>query len=292
MRFFGPSAAAILSMWLCHLLMQSEAVLNGDKVFWNGYGFMTKVLARGENRRAQSCTGSLISPSLVLTAAECMINRTTRAKLTEFQVLVAKIKGSKKQYDARLVDMNENWALLQIQPLNTTELCPAEPIPPRMVKLNMKPSLLAAAQYSIDEAYITDNDKCYLVGFEHSSDPAAFIPNQNVQRISLEKLKKPEPDTGTFYRSRIVQNRTACFDDTGAALICHVGIQGHVQVGLFQSLSIAEDNKLNKSSAAVCSKAAQMEFSLLTSDERLSAAIQKAAFLEFIDAYTKCGYIS
>uniref|UniRef100_A0A915D925 Peptidase S1 domain-containing protein n=1 Tax=Ditylenchus dipsaci TaxID=166011 RepID=A0A915D925_9BILA len=277
-------------LFVCQGLIFVKGLLNGNLVEWNQYRSLVKVLARSENLDVQSCTGSLISPSLILTASECVIHRTARVRMSEFLVIMTQADKTIRKLSGKLVDLAEDWALLQISPQNISELCLPYPAPNGITRLNLKPSLLSPAFLDIPNSSIGKLN-CHILGFVHTDKASDFVKQQKVFKMDLEHLTETVSDNQKIYRSRIFMNYTACFDDTGTALICNVMGYGPLQLGMFQSLNVASDKEMDLNSSSVCSQALDMQFSISVKDEWLVAAIQRHSFAELVAAYKLCQFI-
>lgn len=121
------------------------------------------MLARSQRNEAKSCTGSLIANNLVLTSSSCIINEKTNEPLREFAVLLS-IKNNRRREKAQLLHKTENWALLEIPEISTAKLCPNDPQPKHVLRLNLKPNFKTSSilDVSVDEIL---GSRCYLPGF-------------------------------------------------------------------------------------------------------------------------------
>jgi len=284
-----------LSALLLLIIRPTFAILNGDPMDWNRNGYLVKVLGRSEGRTI-SCSGTMISSALVLTSASCTTIKATDEPMDEYAVVLSKLgKEQQHYYSGTLLETSATWALLQIEPQNLTEICPPGPAPKRISRLNQKPSMLSASTLDIDPMAL-NKYSCHMIGFETTTNASDFLNQHKVLKLGLEKFRYPV-GTEKFHRTSIFTSTagakfTACFDDTGAALFCHVAPHGEIQVGLFQSLSVMEDETLEKDSLDMCTKATDMEFAIITADERLVQAIQKHHhFSEFVASYTACKFL-
>ncbi|KAH7728257.1 Protein F48E3.4 [Aphelenchoides avenae] len=162
-------------------------------------------------------------------------------------------------------------------------------MPKRIARLNLRPSLKEPALRTIEKDTLL-KARCFLVGFETSSKPSDFMSQKKMLRIELEPLLVPFSGD-TFYRSRIIQNQTACYDDLGAAVICHIPHQHELQVGLFQSLATTSKRQYYSSPLETCSLAAEMRFTIITDDPELLDVIETHDLPGFVAAYKACEYI-
>uniref|UniRef100_A0A915P551 Peptidase S1 domain-containing protein n=1 Tax=Meloidogyne floridensis TaxID=298350 RepID=A0A915P551_9BILA len=275
-----------------------NGILAGEEIDWNRNGFVVKVLAReGPNAPTKSCTGSLISASLVLTSGDCVVDRSTKESLNEFVVFVSKPSDKELRSTGKLLERNEQngWALLRIAPQNITELCPPSPAPKWVARLNFRPLLTSGPRLEVSQADLSSGEGAV------SED---FLNENRLLRIYLDKLEKPPKDDGlNQYRSDVYSGFTACYDDTGAPLLCKLSKYQDpaLQLGIFQSLTVpggktAKDDEPNdKSNKTIdelnkCKLATQMRFNLFNADESLAKAIEKYALTEFVSVYHECGF--
>ncbi|KAI6221401.1 Peptidase S1 domain-containing protein [Aphelenchoides fujianensis] len=215
----------------------AASILGGDPLDWDRHTYLVKVVNRGANNTLKSCTGVLISSSLVLTASECVLDA-THHPAKEINVLL-NVRNSSRRELAILLDRNERWAALKIPPIDVRKICPTPPEPRGILRLNLRPSLSTSSllEVSVDEIL---NSRCYLVGFETAEKPEDFYANRQIGRLELEPLKSSQQEPFLF-RSESVVNETACFDDAGAPMICDTTAHGTILVGLFQKLGIPAD---------------------------------------------------
>lgn len=286
-----------------------NGILAGEEIDWNRNGFVVKVLAReGPNSPAKSCTGSLISASLVLTSGHCVVDRSTKENLHQFVVFVSKPSDKELRSTAKLLERNEQngWALLRIAPQNITELCPPSPAPKWVARLNFRPLLTAGPRLEVSQADLSNGEGavCYFVGFTTTEKAEDFLTENRLLRIYLDKLEKPPKDDGlNQYRSNIYSGFTACYDDAGAPLLCKLSKyqEPALQLGIFQSLTVPggmaandyeQNEKGNKTVDQLdkCKFATQMRFNLFNADESLAKAIEKYALTEFVSVYHECGF--
>ncbi|MFH4980931.1 hypothetical protein AB6A40_007640 [Gnathostoma spinigerum] len=92
-------------------------IINGEFVEWNRHANLVKIFARERNSEIiTSCSGSLISSSLILTAPKCLLNQTTNERLDEIIISYPTFRRP-KTVPADIVDITDSWALLKITPL-------------------------------------------------------------------------------------------------------------------------------------------------------------------------------
>jgi len=265
------------------------AILYGDRVEWNRHGFLTKILARNEGGKTKSCTGSLISASLVLTAKSCVTDSNGHDELQEFVIQVATL-GKRTWFEAKLLKRSEDWALLRIHKQNITEMCPGNPAPKWVSRLNFSPSLTNPSLDSVNPSNFGDSN-CFMIGFQTTDQGEDFLTQEIVIRLDLEELHDPSEDDSN-YRSRVMRNYgSACFDDAGSPIFCRlIGHAGDIQVGFFQWLKMVEGQKIVMDSKEKCAEAKEMDFAITTADTELVKAIEEYGMAEFVEVYQKCEF--
>ncbi|KAL3104127.1 hypothetical protein niasHS_002154 [Heterodera schachtii] len=293
------------------------AILHGETVEWAQNGFLAKILAKSRKKGdVRSCTGSLVSASLVLTSGHCVVDRrnrneTGKRKMTEFVVLLPALPPTNRSGEnasqseqwreggdgqppfrstakllatgGRECDEAGGWALLRIVPRNaSTTHCP----PNRFSRLGIRPSSSDAngpsSQFVPLPADLADpGTECQMIGFSTSEKAEDFLTEEKVFRLHLNGMAEPPTDDPFHhYRSQVYKDgHTACYDDSGAPLFCKLSSsdKGHVQLGLFQSLTVSLDvlSKEMDKGKEQCRKAREMRFTLLTEDQKLAEAIQR-----------------
>uniref|UniRef100_A0A914RVG8 Peptidase S1 domain-containing protein n=1 Tax=Parascaris equorum TaxID=6256 RepID=A0A914RVG8_PAREQ len=172
------------------------------------------IFSRERNSKmVTSCSGSIISASLVLTSPQCLFNASTNRS-------------------------TDSWALLKVPTLSAKELCPASPTPKRVVQLNVRLSLVRSSHIVIDISAITKR-RCWLTGFAttpngsyHSIQQilvrqfiiytnlsanliaaADFLNQYDVRMIALDALKHSDDSTSDMllYRADVIANNSACW---------------------------------------------------------------------------------
>ncbi|VDK49046.1 unnamed protein product [Anisakis simplex] len=279
-----------------------ESIINGELEQWNRHGYLVKIFSREPNSNiVTSCSGSIISASLVLTAPNCIRNATTHERFGEVAVNVPTFRVP-RTLRAEILNVTDAWALLKIVKLPVKDLCPPNPAPVRVSQLNVRVSLTKSSMETIDHSSLTERD-CWITAFATTYHASTFLHQHDVRKIQLEKLKPSYDNMNTgaiVYKAAIVSNRTACWDDAGAALTCHTNAFGDVQVGIFHSLSLGiyesagevNDDETTTSARSMdqCSRAVSMNFALIANDIRLIRAIERNDLPAFVDVYDKCNF--
>lgn len=255
----------------------------------------------------KSCTGSLISASLVLTSGQCVLEKSTKEKLHQFAVILAKPSQQEFRSTAKLLELNVpgGWALLRIPPQNITELCPPSPAPKWVARLNFRPSL--SGNPRLDTSHLDlgsdSGSGCNLIGFKTTEKAENFLTDRRVIRLFLDRMERSQledrDDDEAHYASNTYDDFIACYDDAGAPVMCSYQDQDVIQLGLFQLL-IVPGGVIKSSSAeegtedplAKCRRARQMHFSLFHEDDALAQAIERHALAEFVSVYQECGFLN
>uniref|UniRef100_A0A0M3I0Z4 Peptidase S1 domain-containing protein n=1 Tax=Ascaris lumbricoides TaxID=6252 RepID=A0A0M3I0Z4_ASCLU len=261
--------------------------------------YCLEVFSRERNSKmVTSCSGSVISASLVLTSPQCLFNSSTNRRFDEVAVSVPPFRKA-RTVRAEIVNSTDSWALLKIPALSAKELCPPSPTPKRVVQLNVRLSLVRSSHIVIDVSAITKR-RCWLTGFATTPNAADFLNQYDVRMIALDALKHSDDSTSDvlLYRADVIANKSACWDDAGAALICHLNEFGDVQVGIFHNLVTARSDTAKGGMELMpdwmheCGRALGMNFALIVNDQRLISAIEKHDLPAFADIYRKCHFES
>ncbi|CAD5231095.1 unnamed protein product [Bursaphelenchus okinawaensis] len=269
-------------------------ILDGDPVEWARHGYLVKVIGKAANGKGKACTGAIISGNFILTSPECVWDPEIEQNIEEFAILT-----SLRTYSRRLMGLllmkTEKWAVLRIKEIDSSVLCPPPPQPPRVLRMNIVPSL--TKQVMID---VTENDilysKCYLLGFK-TEDPDKFYGQKKVYRLDLNPLKEPRYGED-LYHSKIDDGFTACYEDVGSPLICNTLEKGTMVVGLFKSLNhLVPDNATELTTPestieAACSNAYEMNFDFIVNDERFLKLIEDHGISSYVNAYKACGFMN
>ncbi|VDM95731.1 unnamed protein product [Thelazia callipaeda] len=274
------------------ILPGTQAIIGGEDKEWNRFGFLVKIFSREKlSNIVTSCTGTIISPRLVLTSSQCILNTTTGKRLSEFVINAPFMKGS-RILGAEVVKIGETWAIMEIPELKLSMLCPPAPAPRGVAQLNVRPTLLQSSIVSIDPLKLK-RKKCWVVGFATTDNATEFVDQNNIRLIALKSLDavKNKPN---FLWSPIVANDTACWDDVGAALFCSTRAWGHMLVGIFQHL--IAPSQLQKTTnggeeiniTSSCNGAVEMRFSKIADQFKLFEAIQNFDITSFVSVYQHC----
>lgn len=99
-------------------------------------------------------------------------------RLNEFIVIVNHVKKINNNYEkiyvAKLIDVNNYWALLKIKPLDINELCPPNPAPKRVTHLPINPSLTNPTAINLKSDFYK-RSQCHIVSFETAKNGNIFF---------------------------------------------------------------------------------------------------------------------
>ncbi|GMR32765.1 hypothetical protein PMAYCL1PPCAC_02960, partial [Pristionchus mayeri] len=223
-------------LFFSSLFLVSQSILNGHDDEWNKYAHLVKIVSRSSNSSAPLlCSGTLISPRLVLTATDCVIHDGKKAS----EVMVAFVRSFKPALRKRatIAAVNGTLAYLSlVHPLTSNEICPEGD--PHLAHLSIVPSLTRPSITPFDWAKI-DATTCRMVAYRSLKNVSHFLSSSSVATavmkvdVEEESLTMRRVDTGV---------PAPCFEDAGAPFECLVGDE-FIQVGLFISLFGADDGK-------------------------------------------------
>ncbi|KHJ99355.1 hypothetical protein OESDEN_00644 [Oesophagostomum dentatum] len=144
------------------VLHLATCMRDSEKTEWNRYGYLVKVLTEtSDGTQVLGCTGTLITPSLVLTSSKCMENEDGNS-------VIIYAKGSRyRKRMAASVTISGDFAVLEIPPVKD-EMCPSAPAPVRLSRLPVNVSLTSAPWENIKLNDVVER-KCRITGFETTS---------------------------------------------------------------------------------------------------------------------------
>lgn len=258
-----------------------------DPAKWERHQYLVKVLTKDTKlKNISTCTGTLLSPSVVLTSSKCFPD--TRKNLIA-QAIIKKKDSSATMNKAMLaVKIDGDLALMKIDAVNEDHFCDKEPHPPRVARLNFKPSLTDATYRTIVSRDLQDS-KCRVIGFETTEDVEDFATSHKVQVLDLDV----HADTENLMFSEVNSNSTGrvCWDDIGAPLECVLDVENnkYVQVGIVSGLYGREMDKEDNSTMVVvnCSEVQTMQF-VVFSDNTFVHAIENVDKASVFEAQDKC----
>ncbi|KAI6173632.1 Peptidase S1 domain-containing protein [Aphelenchoides besseyi] len=240
------------------LLATVGAILDGDVISWDRHQFLVKVISKSHDDVLKSCSGVLITRSLVLTATDCVLDSVLFAA-KEIHVFL-NVRNSSRRELAVMLDRDDRWAALKIAPVDIEKLCPPSPEVKAIKRLNLNPNLQETSLVEVSPEEIMTEE---------------FFTTVKTLRLELEPLRGP--DEKKYYRSNIVNNFTACFDDPGAPVLCETTAHGEMLIGHFQKMGVLtstlEDMKPRKftDNTENCALAKEMIFFVLQQQQLPSA---------------------
>ncbi|CAD6189364.1 unnamed protein product [Caenorhabditis auriculariae] len=266
------------------LLLGVQGVHNGDDIDWNRHGYLVKILLRERNTdNATACTGTLISPSAVLTSIKCFPNL---PETTYDGVLIIALPKTKKTLKRAMLSVHAEGevAVIKIHKIQT-KVCEPAPAPPRVARLNIKPTLLKTPWNHVDPLDLVYKH-CRLVGFKTEDDPIDSVESSKAMSVEL-KLKE---DSETLMFAEVSDAGTACWDDIGAPLECALNEEDvWVQVGLLDSIYAQPPNEDWDVSNATCSDIKTMRFAVFA-DESLPRSVELIDKVGVFAVYDDCEF--
>uniref|UniRef100_A0A8R1IYD2 Peptidase S1 domain-containing protein n=1 Tax=Caenorhabditis japonica TaxID=281687 RepID=A0A8R1IYD2_CAEJA len=263
-----------------------------DPAKWNRHQYLVKVLTKDiKIGNISTCTGTLLSPSIVVTSAKCF---TENRQNTAAQAIIL-AKGTKDTIHKAMlaVKIEGDLAVMKIDPVKDDDFCDKEPYPARVSRLNFKPSLTDVVYQSVEPKDIQDS-RCRVVGFTTNDNVEKFASSHDVQVLELEV----RADTDNLMFSEVNGNSTgrACWDDIGAPLECIISEDNKwVQVGLVHGIygrgQEEQETEMGSNSTvplkATCADVQTMQF-VVFSDNTFAHAIEVAGKTSVFDAQDKC----
>ncbi|GMT32749.1 hypothetical protein PFISCL1PPCAC_24046 [Pristionchus fissidentatus] len=223
---------------LSSLLFASHAILNGHADKWSNYAHLVKILSRSSpDSSPLSCSGTLISPRLILTSSHCVMEG--GKKLSEILISLSRPSKTALRKRASILLVNGTTAYLSLtHPIKPKEICPGGVPSGRVARLSITPSLTQSSIHSFDFDKI-DSTTCRMVAFKSVENVDDFLSNLEVETAVM----KVEVEKESLTMRRIDTSIPApCFEDAGAPFECLVGDE-FIQVGLLSSLLTVDDGK-------------------------------------------------
>ncbi|ETN77380.1 hypothetical protein NECAME_11093 [Necator americanus] len=252
-------------MWLyiglLSALQWAACMMDAEKTEWNRFGYLVKVLSEDPSEpRVIGCTGTLITPSLVLTASKCIASDKANSI-----VIYAKGPYHRKRAVGSIIK-DGVLAVLEIHPIKD-EMCPRPPAPRRLSRLPIKLSLTNAPWERINLSDLSEAD-CRITGFETVNGKtqltlvsvANFSSIHATMRTPVHVLKD-----GDTLVVDVSSGSPVCWDDLGLPLECLLDKRGWTQVGLLHSVTRVIDDP-NNFTLSECDNAAVYILYILFSD--------------------------
>uniref|UniRef100_A0A1I7TWE3 Peptidase S1 domain-containing protein n=1 Tax=Caenorhabditis tropicalis TaxID=1561998 RepID=A0A1I7TWE3_9PELO len=261
------------------------SMYTADPAKWDRHQYLVKVLTKDVKiGNISTCSGSLLSPSVVLTSANCFPNE---IKNVAAQAIIRKKDSSDMMNKAMLaVRIDDDLAVMKIDAVQDEHFCDKDPHPPRVARLNFKPSLTEATYQTVEPKDLQDS-RCRVVGFTTNDDVEDFASSQEVQVLELDV--RADQDNFMFSEVNANSTRRACWDDIGAPLECIINEETKwVQVGVLNKLygrKMEEDT--NSTMTVTCSDVQAMQF-VVFGDNTFAHAIENVDKSSVFEAQDKC----
>ncbi|RCN45796.1 hypothetical protein ANCCAN_08185 [Ancylostoma caninum] len=263
-------------MWLfidiLLLLRLAACMKDAEETEWNRSGYLVKILSESVTREGvRACTGTLISPSLVLTSSKCIDS-------DESNSIVIYAKGP--NYRKRAVgsiSMSGDFALLEIHPIKD-EMCPRPPAPVRLSRLPINIKLTMAPWQRVNLEDISEQ-KCRITGFETTS-----VGNYSSVHNAMQTPVQVVRDGDTVVVD-VSSGSPVCWDDIGLPLECMLDNKGWTQLGLLHTVMKNADDE-NEDVKSDCKDITALIFALFH-DDTLPTLLEDHT-VELITSSKKC----
>ncbi|EFO82867.1 hypothetical protein CRE_00062 [Caenorhabditis remanei] len=274
---------AIVVASICALVL---SLYIADPTRWTRHQYLVKVLTKDtKTGTISTCTGTLLSPSVVLTSARCFPKD---QKNVAGQAVVVKRDSLDLMNKAMLaVRIDGDMALMKIDAIKDEQFCDKDPHPPRVARLNFKPSLTEATYLTVQPKELQDM-RCRVLGFKTKDDVEEFATSKELQILELDV----RADQDNLMFSEVNANTTGrvCWDDIGAPLECVLNDEDikWTQVGFVHGLYGREtDQDTNSTISFSCSDVQTMQF-VVFNDNTFAHAIESVDKSSVFEAQDKC----
>ncbi|PIO66462.1 hypothetical protein TELCIR_11824 [Teladorsagia circumcincta] len=146
------------------VLQAVHCMKDAEETEWNRYGYLVKVLSQSPVNESQviGCTGSLITPSLILTSSKC-IATDDDGETGNTMVIYSKGTTYRKRAVSSITQI-DRIAVLEIIAIKD-KMCPPPPAPARLSKLSMNVTLTSIPWQPVDLEVLPEK-KCRINGFK------------------------------------------------------------------------------------------------------------------------------
>ncbi|VDM54929.1 unnamed protein product [Angiostrongylus costaricensis] len=230
------------------------------EVEWNRYGYLVKVLHEAKDMsKVLGCTGTIVSPSLVLTSAKCFGDEADGNSL----VIYSKGTSYRKRMVSSVV-MAGDFAILEFHRIRD-EMCPSAPAPVRLSRLPIEITLTSSPWKSINLDKLPKK-KCRITGFE-TSNVTNFSSVHKTLQTDVQVVIDDDVVTVD-----VAGDSPVCWDDIGVPLECMLDNKSWTQVGLLQSVTRIVEDEENPSTSE-CGDITSLVFTIF-SDETIAKSLE------------------
>ncbi|PAV55832.1 hypothetical protein WR25_24930 [Diploscapter pachys] len=292
---------------LATVLPLVAGIHRGDLVDWHRNGYLTKILIQDMSSNSiTACTGSLISPTSVLTSSRCFHEG---GKYRAVAIIMGS-NGEEMKRGALELFTEGDFAIVRIHAIKSVNLCPKRPEPIRVARLPLSNSLSSPTWQPVDIENMQEA-KCRIIGFKSGEEPTDFTRNNKSMQVEVKLIN----DGDGIMRADVDQGRTACWDDTGLPLECMLSVEGEwIQVGVLHSVAMIErtntdetvknedeqmtEEKKSQENAGAksvrrdnskCSNAETMRFAMFY-DNTMARLIEKSDRIGILATFERCTY--
>lgn len=307
------------------------AVFGGQEQSWDRVPFVVQLTSwlSSNSQEAYQCYGAMITPTLILTAPECVIE--DKRPLSEIEILHRRRLSEAPHHRygnyktnkhlGIVVNWTDTWALVRFRGVEAESMCPSSSSPKGVTQLNLRLSLRDRSIISVDRQSILDST-CFVYGFDCVNRIDQNF-NAVIRKVEINSLK-----SAPYGLIRLVQTpqfvSSLSKADIGVPLICPNKKLGMIQVGFLRYAITKEEwqkvNHLSKklttskreaenekedidaatketkkakrqiNSNQKCEIANRFYFQVISDNEKLFEAIEKLDFSGLAYVYHKCNF--
>ncbi|WKY15989.1 hypothetical protein Q1695_001009 [Nippostrongylus brasiliensis] len=241
------------------VLQSVSCMRNADETEWNRYGYLVKVLSQSPTNESQviGCTGTLITPSLVLTSSKCIA--ADEGEVGNAIVIFARGQSHRKRA-VGTIKRDDNIAILEINRIKD-EMCPPPPAPVRISRLPVNVSLNSVPWNSIDLDTLPEK-KCRINGFE-TKNVTNFSTDHITMQTDVQLMRE-----GDAFIVEVAENTPICWDDIGLPLECMLDDVTWTQVGFLESVTRAvNEDEPDEAIPVTCESITKFTFWIFNTDD-------------------------
>ncbi|KAK6045224.1 hypothetical protein COOONC_17271 [Cooperia oncophora] len=214
------------------VLQSVYCMRDAEETEWNRYGYLVKVLSQSpvNESRVIGCTGTLITPSLILTSSKCIAtDEDGEAGNTAMSIYSEKDQRNRKRAVSSITQI-DRIAVLEIIAIRD-KMCPPPPAPARLSKLSMNVTLTSIPWQPVDLEVLPEK-KCRINGFKTTEAQSKRTPVHSVSDFSTEhETMQAEVQVVKDDGGIVVE------DDIGLPLECMLDGETWTQVGFLESVT-------------------------------------------------------